>query len=82
MRTPFPSELREAGANLLIELHRRKFPAKAAFWLYSAECDDWTLVIATPQRRALSPLKSYKSLQRTMSKIETSIPICSIKLVG
>jgi hypothetical protein len=75
------SEMREAGENLLQELDRRKFPAKAAFWLYSTERDDWRLVIATPQRRALGSLKSYKSLQQVISKMDTPIRLRFVRLL-
>lgn len=81
MSASLTSEMREAGENLLQELDRRKFPAKAAFWLYSTERDDWRLVIATPQRRALGSLKSYKSLQQVISKMDTPIRLRFVRLL-
>ena len=81
MSASLTSEMREAGENLLQELDRRKFPAKAAFWLYSTERDDWRLVIATPQRRSLGSLKSYKSLQQVISKMDTPIRLRFVRLL-
>lgn len=74
-------EMIQAGRDLIKELDRHKFPAKAALWLYEEELDRWSLVIATPHLRSMGPLKSYRSVQRVLSKIETPIELSSVSLV-
>lgn len=81
MSTPLTSEMRAAGENLIHELDRRKFPAKAAFWLYETEGDDWRLMIATPQLRSVGPRKLYKSVQQAIAKIDTPIRTSSVFLL-
>lgn len=81
MSTQLTSEMIQAGEDLIRELDRHKFSAKTALWLYAEEPDRWRLVIATPHRRSLGPLKSYKAVQRVLSKIDSPIDLSSISLV-
>lgn len=81
MSAQLTPEMIQAGKDLIQELDRHKFPAQAALWLYAEERDRWRLVIATPHRRSMGPLKSYRSVQKVLSKIETSIDLSSISLV-
>lgn len=81
MSAQLTSEMLQAGEDLVRELDRREFPTKAALWLYIEEPNEWRLVIATPNRRSVGPLKSYKSLLQVMSKIETPIRFSSVALV-
>ena len=81
MSFPLTSEMREAGENLVRELDRRKFLARAALWLYSSEVNDWRLVIATPQLHSTGPRKIYKALQLIISRMETPIQLGSVALV-
>jgi hypothetical protein len=75
------SEMVQAGEHLLRELDRHKFPAKTALWLYQEEPDEWSLVIATPHLRSVGPLKIAKSVQKVISRSETSIRLSSLALV-
>lgn len=81
MNPPLTSEMREAGEKLIHELDRLKFPAKAAFWLYETEADEWRLVIATPQLRTVGPRKLYKSVQQAIAKIDMPIRTSSVFLL-
>jgi len=74
-------EMIQAGKHLIEELDRHKFLAKTALWLYEEEVDRWSLVIATPHRRSMGPLKSYRSVQKVLSGIETTLDLGSISLV-
>lgn len=74
-------EMIQAGRDLIQELDRHKFPAKAVLWLYEEELDRWSLVIATPYLRSMGPLKSYRSVQKVLSKFETPIDLGSVSLV-
>jgi hypothetical protein len=74
-------EMLRAGEDLLRELDRHKFPARAALWLYKEEPDEWRLVIATPHLRSMGPLRNYKSVQRVIAKIETPLKLRSVALV-
>src|SRR5688500_10525391 len=81
MCTCLTPEMIEAGEDLIRELDRRKFSAKTALWLYTEEHDRWHLVIATPHRRTMGALKSYKAVLKVMSKIGSPIELMSISLV-
>lgn len=81
MSTQLTSEMVQAGEDLILELDRHKFSAKTALWLYAEEHDRWRLVIATPQRRLMGPLKSYKAVQRVLSKINSPLDLTSVSLV-
>lgn len=81
MTAQLTSEMVQAGEDLLRELDRHKFPAKAALWLYKEEPDEWRLVIATPHLRSMGPLKNYKSVQKVIAKFETPIKLRSVALV-
>jgi hypothetical protein len=71
----------QAGRDLIQELDRHRFPAKTALWLYEEERDRWSLVIATPYFRAIGPLKSYRAVQKVLSKFEAPIELESVTLV-
>jgi len=75
------SDMVQAGEDLIRELDRAKFSAKTALWLYEEERDRWSLVIATPQRRQMGPLRSYRAVDRVLSKINSPIDLSSISLV-
>lgn len=81
MSTQLTSEMIQAGKDLIRELDRHKFVAKTVLWLYVEERDRWRLVIATPHRRLLGPLKSYKAVQRVLSKMDKPIDLSSVSLV-
>lgn len=81
MTAQLTSEMVQAGGDLLRELDRHNFPARAALWLYKEEPDEWRLVIATPHLRSMGPLKNYKSVQRVIAKIETPLKLRSVALV-
>lgn len=81
MSAQLTSDMIEAGKELILELDRHKFPAKAAFWLYTEERDRWHLVIATPHLRSMGPLKNYKALHKVMSRIESPIELSSVSIV-
>lgn len=81
MTAQLTSEMVQAGQDLLRELDRHKFPAKAALWLYKEEPDAWRLVIATPHLRSLGPLKSYKAIQKVIAKSETPLKLPSVAVV-
>lgn len=81
MNVALTEEMRSAGESLVRELDRRKFSAKAAFWLYATEQNDWRLVVATPQVRTFGPKKIYKMLQQTIAKMDSPLKLSSIELV-
>lgn len=81
MSAQLTSEMVKAGEDLIRELDRSKFSAKTALWLYEEERDRWSLVIATPQRRQIGPLKCYMAVDKVLSKIDSPIELSSIWLV-
>lgn len=81
MSVQLTSEMIQAGEDLIRALDRHKFSAKTALWLYTEEQDRWRLIIATPHRRLMGPLKSYKAVDRVLSKIDTPIDLSSVSLV-
>lgn len=81
MSAQLTSEMIRAGKDLIQALDRQKFTAKTALWLYTEEFDRWRLVIATPQRRLMGPLKAYMAVNRVLSKINSPIDLTSVSLV-
>jgi hypothetical protein len=55
------SKLR-SGKKILKEISTSHFRVKAAFWSYSPESSEWSLVIATPLRDEKGPLEAYRDV--------------------
>ena len=64
-----------AGWRLLLALeippkNQELFRVKAAFWLYSADSEEWRLMIATPLVDEKGPLNTYAQLQPLLLEIQ------------
>jgi hypothetical protein len=69
------------GASLLRLLSERRFPLRAALWLYLCEAEEWRLVLAVPKARAEGKLKLYKQIQSVLAKGSDLLPLSSITVV-
>ena len=63
----------EAGAKIVELLDKAKFSLSAAFWFYIPESNQWRLVFASPEVRIYGPKKSYRKVQSTLKKIDSSL---------
>jgi hypothetical protein len=71
----------KAGGNLLRLLSERRFPFRAALWLYLSEAQEWTLVLAVPKARAEGTLKLYKQIQSVLAKGSDLVPLSVVMVV-
>jgi hypothetical protein len=71
----------KAGASLLRLLNERRFPVRAALWLYLSEAREWTLVLAVPKARAEGTMKFYKHLQSVLGKGADLLPLSVIMII-
>ena len=69
VRQPLTEQMIKAGGNLLRMLSERRFPFRAALWLYLSEAQEWTLVLAVPKARILK------------SAATPILPICAYGIV-
>jgi hypothetical protein len=69
------------GENLLRLLGERRFPLRAALWLYLCEAEDWRLVLAVPKARAEGKMKFYKQIQGVLAKGSDLLPLSAVTVV-
>lgn len=58
----------ESGRQLLEVLDEERFDAKAAFWYYREESEEWRSYIATPQVKRLGPHNTYSKVLNVLRK--------------
>lgn len=71
----------QIGATLLRLLNERRFPLRAALWLYLCEAEEWRLVLAVPKARALGKMKFYKQIQGVLAKGSDFLPLSAVTVV-
>jgi hypothetical protein len=62
-------------------LSERRFPLRAALWLYLSEAEEWRLVLAVPKARAEGKLKFYKQIQRVLAEGSDFLPLRAVTVV-
>ena len=67
----------EDGRNLIGALEDEKITVDTAMWFYSAESDDWQLIIATPLVGEVGPKETYRKIQSILD----NMPSLSISLM-
>ncbi len=65
----------EEGKRLIEELDGKNFKVQAALWFYSADSDEWRLLIASPFVEKNGPKKSYNFIQAVLSRLSPSAEI-------
>ena len=55
-----------AGAELTRRLDEVGFDLVASFWLYTAESNQWLLVLASPYVTTAGPVKAYRRIRRVL----------------
>jgi hypothetical protein len=68
-----PSEMIEAGKELLEQLDQVNYPVTAAFWVVLPESSLWRLMIASPEVRRLGPQRVYKHLLFHLKKLGSAV---------
>lgn len=81
MRQLLTEQMIKVGGNLLRLLGERRFPLRAALWLYLTEAQEWTLVLAVPKARAEGTMKFYKQIQSVMTKGSDLLPLSAVTVV-
>jgi hypothetical protein len=71
----------EAGAKLVKALDLHHFPLSAAFWIYSSDVDDWTMMIASPILDEHGPQWAYRRLRDASGK-KPPIRLSRISLIA
>jgi hypothetical protein len=73
----------EDGRGLISALEDEKIAIDAAMWFYSAESDDWKLIIATPIVGEIGPRESYRKIQSVLEKMPSlSISLMDISVLS
>jgi hypothetical protein len=81
VRQPLTEKMIKVGGNLLRLLGERRFPLRAALWLYLTEAQEWTLVLAVPKARAEGTMKFYKQIQSVLAKGSDLLPLSAVTVV-
>src|SRR5882672_6271777 len=81
VRQPLTEQMITVGGNLLRLLGERRFPLRAALWLYLTEAREWTLVLAVPKARAEGTMKFYKQIQSVLAKGSDLLPLSAVTVV-
>jgi hypothetical protein len=81
VRQPLTEQMIKVGGNLLRLLGERRFPLRAALWLYLTEAQEWTLVLAVPKARAEGTMKFYKQIQSALAKGSELLPLSAVTVV-
>ncbi len=72
----------DTGRKLVEALDSARFPVSAALWLYTAEWDEWRLLIASPVVDEEGPKKSYAKIHAALSKLPATISIKNVSAVS
>jgi hypothetical protein len=81
VRRPLTEQMIKIGENLLRLLSERRFPLRAALWLYLCEAEEWRLVLAVPKARAEGKIKFYKQIQGVLAKGCDPLPLSAVTVV-
>lgn len=81
VRQPLTEQMIKIGENLLRLLSERRFPLRAALWLYLCEAEEWRLVLAVPKARAEGKMKFYKQIQSVLAKGSARLPLSAVTVV-
>ena len=81
VRQALTEQMIKVGGNLLRLLKERRFPLRAALWVYLSEAQEWTLVLAVPKARAEGTLKLYKQIQSVLAKGSDLLPLSAVMVV-
>jgi hypothetical protein len=81
VRQALTEQMIKVGGNLLRLLSERRFPLRAALWLYLSEAQEWTLVLAVPKARAEGTMKFYKQIQGVLAKGSDLLPLSAVSVV-
>jgi hypothetical protein len=71
----------ETGERLLQVLRKRRFPFRAALWIYLSEAEEWRLFLAVPRARAQGTMKFYKRLQDVLAQESDLLPLSALAIV-
>ena len=71
----------KSGEQLLRLLRKRRFPFRAALWIYLSEAEEWRLFLAVPRARAQGPKKLYTRLQGVLAQESDLLPLSALAIV-
>lgn len=68
-------ELIKAGEQLLKQLDESAVQVDAALWLYSAEVENWKLLLSLPGFIARGPTAAYREVQKALAALPEELGI-------
>ena len=81
MRGLLIEKMLDSGERLLQLLRKRRFPFRAALWIYLSEAEEWRLFLAVPRARAEGKMKFYKRLQDVLALDSDLLPLSALAIV-
>src|SRR5262249_42090448 len=78
---PLTEEMLKSGEKVLQLLRKRRFPFRAALWIYLSEAEEWRLFLAVPRARAQGPKKLYTRLQAILAQATDLLPLSALAIV-